>query len=90
MTKRNAIDRAIEAGATFDWITPLTSLLSGDAHIGMDRWDQNPADATMQAAGIAQRRRNVRGDYYNFDVDREDGDRAIATLSAAGISAWRL
>ena len=90
MTQRNALDRAIEAGAGFDWITPLTSLLSGNAHIGTMREDQNLADATMCAAGISQRRRNVRDDYYNFDVDRADGDRAVKALTAAGIAAWRL
>jgi hypothetical protein len=90
MTKRNGIDRAIEAGATFDFVTPILSLLSGRTHLCTLREDQNLADGAMKAAGISQHQRAVRGDYYNFDVDRDNGKAALEALAAAGCAGWKV
>lgn len=88
--KRSTLDKAIEGGATFDWITPLASLLSRDVTLCVMWHDQAPATSTLESAGIDYKRLRLGGDYVNLDVARSDASRAIRTLGAAGVTAWRV
>jgi hypothetical protein len=85
--ERDALDQFLAVGASFDWITPVLSLLSGDVHIFVDRDDQNYANAALDGVSIKRHRPQILGDWYTFDVARTDADEARKELAAAGIVA---
>lgn len=87
--QRDTLDKVLETGAAFDWITPLASLLSADVRLCV-HWDaQNDADGTLKSAGINQKRRMLLGEYYSFDVDKSEAKDALKALARAGVTAWR-
>ena len=75
------IDKFLDAGSTFDWITPLISLLRRDA-VGLivERQYHPWALATLETAGIWHSAGNLQGDWFMFDVRRRDYDRAYQLL----------
>lgn len=64
----------------FDWITPLWSLLSGDATLAT----RDFADIAMiNAHGIRCRRVQLIGDKWVFDVSRVDEAAAIEIMEGS-------
>jgi hypothetical protein len=82
------LGKALEFGASFDWITPLASLLSPDTRISTHWENQNEADDALDSAGISTKRRMLIDEYYSFDVDKRDAGKALSALSRAGVTAW--
>ncbi len=87
--ERDTIGRLLDAGQTFDWITPLVSLLSSDVRIVTAWNDQVAAMGALLAANIGTKRTHIDGDYYAFDVAKNDAQDALRALAAAGVTAWK-
>jgi hypothetical protein len=80
MSKRDWIDDSLEAGATFDWITPLWGLgssLSGNrVSIAVHRDDFPTFEYELKKHHITPRYTQIHGDQIIFYVKRNELDRA--------------
>ena len=83
MTK-NAVERAVEFGSGFDWITPTFSIigrLRGKVEPFKVPYDWTPfTQATLKKAGIKICNDMVIGDWYCFDIRKDDAERASSLL----------
>ena len=75
------IDKFLDVGSTFDWITPLISLLRGASGstipVAVHRDEQVDVDMLLAANNIWHSDGVLYGDEYQFDVRRRD--RAIVS-----------
>jgi len=80
---RSTLDKALEFGAGFDWISPLCSLISGVLGrskgvtlYGNYQW----VPSYLERNGIKVMRVDFRGPYTTFDVPRSQWPRTCALL----------
>ncbi len=86
----DALDKALEFGASFDWITPLESLLSGNPRLCVYWDEQGAADTALSGVGVDRLNRILKGDFYSFNVRKGDYSKATSELKRAGVTAWKV
>jgi hypothetical protein len=72
------LDEILEAGSTFDWISPAGKLISGlrGKTVGIDVWldTWGEVEQALRRAGIRLHYAHMVGDKVSFSVDRNKFD----------------
>lgn len=75
------LDKFLEIGGSFDWITPLVSLLSrGNVTYKVHKDNYPIVQMRLQRAGIRPRNVNITGNTAVFDVKRDEAEKVDLIL----------
>ena len=79
----DVVDRALEIGAGFDWITPGYALLRGGQVFGVSVYEMAEAQRLVNQAGITSWAWQMIGDMAYFNVADDDAPAVRSLLGYA-------
>ena len=94
----DVVDRALEIGASFDWITPGYALLRGGQVFGVSDYEMPEVQRLLSAEGITSWAWQMMGEMAYFNVADDDApavrsllgypEPAAAATSSGGSGWW--
>ncbi len=89
------LDTMLDAGASFDWITPALGLLSGRPVLAVPQESMTQTRTILQGAEIRIYQDQIFDGRYVFHVDAKDMDTAVMLLggtrqTGSNVGAWLL